>query len=105
MPSDHGLGLHNGETGFPVGQESGKGNPEGAIERGEPRPRVVLSVDRKLLTEGKLDDRLFSWSAKQGWNRREDDQRIADESSGHTAILKDRWPAVQSDPRAHIQVA
>ena len=85
MPSDHGLGLHNDQTGFPVGPESGKGNPEGAIERGELRPRVILSVDRELLTKRKLDDCVFSWSANQGWNRRKDDQRKVDEGSNHAA--------------------
>ncbi len=105
MPSDCGLGLGDDETGFPSGSETGKGNPRGPIERGEPRARVLLSVDGELLTEGKLDDCLLSWSTKQGGNRRDDDQRMIDEGSDCVVMLKDRGPAVQSDPRAHFQGA
>ena len=88
-----------------MGPESGKGNPEGAIERPESRASALMSDDRKLLTKGQLDDCLLALSAEQGRDRGEEDRRKAEEGSDHVAILKDCGREIQTESRSHFRVA
>ena len=105
MPSDHGFGLNDYETGLPLGPNSEKGNPKRAIKRGVPATSAFVAVDRELLTKGKLDDCLLTLTAEQGRYRGDDDRRIAEVGSNHVAILKECSPEVQTDSQAHFQVA
>lgn len=97
MPSDHGFGLNDDETGLPPAPESEEGNPEGAVQRGKAWARLFAGVDRELLTKRKLDDCLFTLVAEHHWNRGDEDRRIAEEGSDHVAILTGGAHAVQTD--------
>ncbi len=66
MPSDHGFGLNDDETGLPSGPESEEGNPEGAVKRGKARARILVGVGRELLAKRKLDNSLFTMATEQG---------------------------------------
>ncbi|HYR80450.1 MAG TPA: hypothetical protein VEO55_10625 [Candidatus Dormibacteraeota bacterium] len=59
MPADDGLRLNDGKRGSPSGPESRQGDPKGAIQRRETRPPVPMGVDRELLSQCQLDDRLI----------------------------------------------
>ena len=82
---------------FPARPESGKGNPEGAIERGDPRASALERLDRELMTKGKLHDCLLALTAEQGRERGGEDRRIVAEGSNHVVILKDRGRQVQTE--------
>lgn len=94
MPSNGCLGLDDDETDLPVRPQTEKGNPEGAINRGEPRVSEFVRVDRDLLTEGKLDGCLLALTAKQGGDRAEVDPLISEEWSDHVTILEGRSSTV-----------
>ena len=66
---------------------------------------MLAGVDRELLTKRKLDDRLFTLTAKQGWDRGRKDGRAAAEGSDHVAILNDRVRTIQTESRWLFSVA
>ena len=59
MPTNHGLRTNDDEVVSPLRPEPRKGDPEGSVQWAQSRSRPILGVDRKLLAEGKLNDRLF----------------------------------------------
>jgi hypothetical protein len=63
-----------------------------------------MGVDRELLPKCKLDDCLLALTAEQGWNRGDEDRRIAEERSQHVEILSGRARAVQTESREHFSV-
>ena len=57
---------------FQPGQKRASGDPEGPLERGEPRPRLPLSVDGELLPQGQLDNGLLLATPKEAEEASED---------------------------------
>ena len=58
VPAEHGLGLYDDQSAFPVRSDARKRDPELPIERRQPRSRVPPRVDGKLLSQGQLRDGL-----------------------------------------------
>jgi hypothetical protein len=58
MPTDHGFGPNHHESALPVAPKSREKDPEGSIERREPRPRMAVNVDGQLLAKCQLYDGL-----------------------------------------------
>ncbi len=65
VPADHCLGLNDDQDALPAGPESRESDPEGSINRRDPRPRMAASVDRELLAQGELDNGLIPAAAEQ----------------------------------------
>ena len=65
MPANHGLRLDEDQNASPPGPESGEGDPEGAIERRQPRPWVPVNEDRELLAEREFDEDLVPPGSEQ----------------------------------------
>jgi hypothetical protein len=66
MPTDDGLWPNDPERILPARPESGEHDPERTIERGNPWRRTILGLDRELLAQHKLDDRLFLATPEEG---------------------------------------
>ena len=63
---------------LPPRPEARQGDPEGAIQRRETRPPVPMGVDRELLSQCQLDDRLILSASEE----REDATEDRDRESG-----------------------
>ena len=59
---------------------------------------MLVGIDRELLAESQLNDRLFPPTPEQGGERRDYDRYIPEETSDHTAILQEGWAKIESDP-------
>jgi hypothetical protein len=66
VPADHGLWLNDEESASPSRPEARQGDPEGAIDGREARSWVPIDVDRELLAERELDDRLVALAPEEG---------------------------------------
>ena len=55
-----------------VAGDRGEAGPECTIERGESRPRVLMGVDRELLSDGELDDGLVLAASEESEEATED---------------------------------
>ncbi len=66
MPSHDGLWANNDKLILPARPESREHDPERTIELGNPRPRPIVSLNRELLAQRKLDDRLFLVASEEG---------------------------------------
>jgi hypothetical protein len=87
MPADHGLGAHHHESASPARPQAREGDPEGAIEGGEPWPAVSMGVDRELLTEGQLDDGLALAAPDEGQGAAQYGSDEAEQRPKHRPIL------------------
>jgi hypothetical protein len=65
MPSDYGLRANDHEVVLPARPEPRERDPEPAIERGKPGTLAILSIDRELLAQGKLDDGLILTTSEE----------------------------------------
>jgi hypothetical protein len=81
MPAEDGLGLDHDQDGPPARPPSGEGDPESSVEGRNRWPRVLLVVNRELLAQGELDDRLVLPAPEQG----RDAAERSDEKSGQGA--------------------
>lgn len=99
MPANHSLWPNDYEMILPPRPESGEHDPERAIERGKPRPRSILSIDSELLTEGKLDDRLFLATSEEGEDAAKDRNREDDQRPHESRMVRDRMAQNESESR------
>ena len=99
MPADHGVGLDNYEDFFPARPEPEERNPEATIERRESGLRSCLSVRRKLLAKGELDDHLFIVASKEGETTAKKRPREIEQSLHRGETLRDLPAEYESDSR------
>ena len=88
MPADDRLGLDDDQDGLPTRPQPGERDPEGAIEGREPRPPLLLDVDRELLPERELDERLVLPAPDKGWEA----AKGGDEEATRLRIEVASWP-------------
>ncbi len=66
MPSYDGFRANNYKLILRTRPESREHDPERTIELGNPRPRPIVGINRELLAQRKLDDRLFLVASEEG---------------------------------------
>ena len=96
--ADDGLGLDDEEGVFPARPEARQCNPEGVINRSEVRARILVGIDRKLLAQDQLNDRLFAPTPEQGGERRDHDRDVSKEDADHRTILLEAMVKIESEP-------
>jgi hypothetical protein len=75
MPSDHGIRLYDNKSLLPSWPQPDERNPEGSIERRQPRPSMATCVDLELLAQRELDERLILSTSKECKKAAEDRER------------------------------
>ena len=68
MPADDGVWLDDDRGVFPTRPDSGKQDPEGSIERSDPRLGSVQRESGELLTQSEFDDCLLIPTSEEGRN-------------------------------------
>ena len=97
MPGDDRLGLDDDEGTLPARPEASQCNPEGPIDRGEVRARVFVGIDRELLAESELNDRLFAPTPEEGWDRFEHERDVSEKVSDHRTTLLETRLKIESE--------
>ncbi len=88
MPAHDRLWSNDDEVILPQRPEAGERDPERSIEWGKPRPRPISGVDRELLSESELDDRLFFSASEESADAAEDrDQQDEQRPHGSGMLL------------------
>ena len=103
MPTDHGVGLHDDQDFSPAWPELEERNPEGTIDRSEPRLQSRLSVGCELLAQSKLDDRLLIPTSEEGGAAAKK-CREEEEGSHRGEILRDLSAETQTDSPTELVV-
>jgi hypothetical protein len=75
MPANHGIRLYDEKSLLPSRPKSHERNPEGSIERRQPRPPMATCVDLELLAERELHERLILTTSKERKEAAEDRER------------------------------
>jgi hypothetical protein len=92
VPADHSLGLDDDRGGLPARPAASERDPEVAIEWGESRSRVLLSVDGELLPKSEFDDGLILAAAEQSGTASDDRDPESEHHSHHRShSARDRW--------------
>ncbi len=99
MPTYDGLWPNDHEMALPPRPELREHDPECSVERGKPRPRPTLGIDRELLTQRKLDDRLFLATPEEGENAVEEGDREIDQLSHGSRMMRDRTVGNESEAK------
>ena len=76
------------------------GAPKSPIRVGEARTRLILSVDRELLSKRHSDDSLLLARPEQGRKSGSEDECVCDENSDHQRIRSDRSREIETESRA-----
>jgi len=87
MPSDDGVRLDDHEDRPPARPPSSEGDPEGPVDGRKSWPPLLVGVDRELLPEGELDDRLSLSAPEEGRDAAERGDEKGDEGTHRVQIL------------------
>ena len=87
MPTDDRFRPNQNESASPTGPEPREGDPEASIQWREPRPRMPMDVDRKLLAKRELDDGLILSTPEEGNRAAHDRRGESEQRSEHHSIL------------------
>jgi hypothetical protein len=104
MPAHNRVRLDDDEDLLPARPEPGQRNPEGAIQRCEPRLRSRLGVRRELLAQGQLDDRLLIAASEEGDCTAKKRRRQIEQSLHRGEILRNFSAQEQTDSLPNLTV-
>ena len=99
MPTHDDLGVNDDKVVLPSRPESGERYPERTIERGNPRPRPILGIDRELLPQRQMDGRLLSVISKEGEDGVKGERCETNQGAQREGILRDFAPGNESESR------
>ncbi len=99
MPSYDGFRANNYKLILRTRPESREHDPERTIELGNPRPRPIVGINRELLAQRKLDDRLLLATPEEGGDATEDQDDENDQRPHAAVILRDQTVWNESESR------